>query len=330
MAMLAKITVISILISLSVTAFAGNNLLDIKKLAEAFQFPHESLKVEDYTETEKQLNTSIRENSAFKEYGLITSENLILSYKITSTKPYTFYPLIVTVAKKGSYYTPEVLNSMEVTGRLPEVSYLKGGRLPYGDFPITAKQKAFLCMGKIIIPDEPVESNFDPPGVTRIVGGWPIEKPATISYLQVNNSDIEIKISLQYTFSVPEELKKVEGGESYHQNFVDFDAREALIESSDPSVIVLTKLFRVINEVALEAPALTPFLKKESTLIPQIEDEFNEPEEITETKTKLDTAWVPQSQPSETSWRWLVGFFILAALIGSTVKRYYSKRVGSR
>ena len=55
-----------------------------------------------------------------------------------------------------------MLRNTEITGHLPEVSYLKGGRLPYGNFSITATQKAFLCMGDIVIPDESVESDFPP------------------------------------------------------------------------------------------------------------------------------------------------------------------------
>ena len=60
MAMLKIITIISILILSSVTAFAENELLNLKKLADALQFAHESLKVEDYTEAEEPLNIKLR------------------------------------------------------------------------------------------------------------------------------------------------------------------------------------------------------------------------------------------------------------------------------
>ncbi len=257
-----KILLTILFISASVvSAFADGQMLDLKRLAAALQFPYENLKVEDYLEAEKGMHAVVKVHNAFKKFKPVAPENVLLAYKITSNEPYTFFPIIITVVKKGSYYTPEIVKLIEDTSRAPEVSYLQGGRLPFGDFAIRDQQKAFLYMREILLPAEPMQYDFDPPGVTRMMGGWPSLMPATISILQVENSDVEIKVSMQYTFPNGEELKKVAGGEVYHLNFSDLDSKEALTESNDPSVIILPKLFKALNEVALDAPALAQYRK---------------------------------------------------------------------
>jgi hypothetical protein len=217
---------------------------------------------------------------------------------------------------------------IEDTSRAPEVSYLQGGRLPFGDFSITEQQKAFLYMRDILLPAEPMQYDFDPPGVTRKMGGWPSLMPATISILQVIDSVVEIKVSMQYTFSVAEELRKVAGGEVYHMNFSDLDSKEALIESNDPSVIILPKLFKALNEVVLDAPALAPYLKKETT--PAATPESKAPPlpptaEKTDSSPQEKPTEVKKPLPKENSWLWLIGLIALLSLVGLVVKRYFSK-----
>ncbi len=314
------------LISFSISASADVQNIDLIKVAKALQFPYDKLKVEDYTIAEKSINIQVASDSLYKRHKTLNPDTILLAYKITSVEPYTFYPIIITVVKKGSYYNPEMVKLIDDTSRVPEVSYAKGGRLPFGDFSLTDQQKAFLLMGDVLLPDEPVQSYFDPPGSTRIVGGRPIVRPAYISYLQVANSDVEIKISVQFTFSEPKDLIKVTGGEVYHLNFFDIDSKVAISESNDPSVIILPKLFKALNEVALDAPALAQYLKKESAPSASANQEPKQPEKPTVSTPQEQAAAVVKPQPKETSWLWVIGSIALLAIIGFLVKRHFSKR----
>jgi hypothetical protein len=324
--MIKIILIMTFLMLFKVSVSAETQTFDLRKVAEALQFPYENLKVEDYLEAERGLYEAVEVHHRFKNYNPTAPENILLAYKITSDKPHTFFPIIITVVKEGSYYTPELLKSINYVSGLPEVSYIKGGRLPYGDIPISDQQKAFLGVGEVMLPSEPMQIPFDTPGAIQIPGGWPVLRPAIISYIQAANSDVEIRILIQQVFCDAKDLIKIAGGEVYYKNLSDFDGNVALSESDDPSVIILPKLFKALNEVVLDAPALAPYLKKEKVSNTPKNEEIKEIEKPTKTENNVTTSQVTKPQPKESSWLWLIGLIVLLSVLGLSAKYYFSKR----
>jgi hypothetical protein len=324
-----RLAIFNIVFSIS---FAKSEIINLKEIAKSFNFPVEKLVLEDYTDVEKLLYST---KMPFEQQAPFPPENIYVVYKITSSIPNSFHPIIITVVKEDSYLTENVKNNMSLIDKLPEKNLQQGGRLPFGNFKISEKFNGYLYHEEMRVP-----AKLTPiPGQSPvIVNDTPMTQPSTLSFISFPNSKIDVRIAKYDNFSLPHNLVKIPGGERYYAMFNDAevidDPNELPKEAMEQTVI---SLFRNLNLTVINSQLLVPYLnatdsnvKPQLVVDPILTKEKQEPDKINispEIKKQEDstTKREIQKQNKENSWLWLIGLISLLSLVGFALKRHFEK-----
>ncbi len=212
------------LITLSAWVIAGNCLgytLDNTVIGNALGYPHTQLVVTDVTEAERKLYTTTVEGEGDGLRAHIEPDRILQSVRITSRIRQTFYPILVTVAKKGTFLSPQFRNLVEMLNAIPADERKKQGMKHLGRFSIENVGAGGCVIASIRIPSSVKEMTE------------PFFGMSVVTELRLENESADIRVAMFLTLDeggrVP--LLKVDGGETYYATFNSTSG----FEDSDPA-----------------------------------------------------------------------------------------------
>jgi hypothetical protein len=178
-----------------------NGRLDAQALALIFGYPADQLVITDATEVERQLYS-------IPTLPTIPPEDIYAAYRITGKTPATFFPLMITIAKQGTYLAEEHTDYMKMLDSLPpaEKAKLKSGDLG----PMTIEG---LGAGGV---------RFGPMRTAPSANSaHPLGNSALIAELRMPEQKVDVRIAMSavHDGKPGANLIKVPGGESYHAHF---------------------------------------------------------------------------------------------------------------
>ena len=314
---------------------------DLVKIGKALGFPADQMIIEDYLQTERFIYTT----QSVVEAGNQTSppfspEHILKAYKIMGKNPSSFLPIIITIVDKDTYESDRMKSLRSRLAPIVEKPSAEGGRLPYGDFEISATEIGFFLIDEIRTPAHPLYEKSGSLEIGLYVNDCPQTAMSHISFLQVANSNVDLRIA-QYKGieDYTKDFELVLGGEKYFNRFsypnLDDDGNQVgpQIKRIEPFDQMIIEVFKALNTEVLESPILNSFRKDQKPSAPVIVPNITVPaqpiiSEETKTLPVQTTSEISSPPPKEKSWLWLWIITLLAALslIALFVKRLKVKR----
>ena len=211
----------------------------VADIALAFHFPTNELVITDATRDSK----------------LISNNSILHAYKITSKNPFAFYPVLISVAKEGTFVNEGSKLLLRQIDSLPEGPVSSGGRGPLGSLPLSTGINGGIYFGEIAVPppDEPFELS--------------VSRMAMYSCANIPSKRVDVRVAVLATFA-EDKLVKISGGELYYRMFGTQDQTTGAVEaiSVDKSLrAAFTSIDRAVyetlpakNENIADAPTAAP------------------------------------------------------------------------
>ena len=286
-----------------------------QNLGELLGYPGNEIVITNITDEERQLWSNPTAHERRQGIPMPDPKTLIAAYKVNGRTASTFYPMLIWIGATGTFLNSSTQQTLDLitSGEAKPVN--QGGRGQFGSQSFEEIGKGGIYLGKIKLPSRNREMSE------------PQEKMALISILHQPTRNLDYRIALMPNLEGSVDLIPMPGGERYFETFNQLNDDE-----SEPRYDV-AKLFLNLNQLVdteysltEQSPAPPPIQKDRQANLTNIPTngtiQNNQPSNQVSQNIEL---------PRENiSWRWLVGFFISITLTGFTVKRYYSKRVGSR
>ncbi|NJR41739.1 MAG: hypothetical protein HC767_02790 [Akkermansiaceae bacterium] len=194
--------------------------INLQQVAKVLHFPEKHLILEDYLTAERSayIHQNLDEWQNKKTIPF-PPDHIYQAYRITSDIPHAFYPIIIAVAKKGSYqdekfeqHIEEIENSRKLP-RPPHGIYTFADA--FGKISINHEIEGFFTLDEIRVPAIPLLIEDTDPPKEVLVNNFPKTKPSNVVIFQIPNNDVEVRISQYTSFNRYHELVKVDGGENY-------------------------------------------------------------------------------------------------------------------
>lgn len=213
----------------------GMNAIPSKEdLGAILGYPASEILITDVTSEERQVLElpSARERRA-QNPKVLSGNQLVAAYYVRAKDPETFYPIIIFVAKEGTFLTEEVKKTLTDLSAAPDRPISKGGKGPLGDFKFIEASESGIYMGKVKRPSR--DSAMSEPQ----------ERMAMVSVLRLATEPLDVRIAFMAALEKGVELKPISGGEQYFQNF------GATAEESASQAAVVRGMVSRVNALVL-------------------------------------------------------------------------------
>jgi hypothetical protein len=193
---------------------------DAKMIGEAFGFPPDQLVISDVLAQEKEIY-SIQTSRESREGQAppVRPEDLLAAYRITGRVKNTFFPVLLTVAKGGSFLAGDVLETIkQLEAYAVETEKSDGNKPSFGIFTTDSSSLGGIFLGKLLMP-----SRFQQESEPQL-------HMAIICELRFENEGVDVRMAQRKAFDgeVRHDLISAPGGETY---FKAFGPREPYDES---------------------------------------------------------------------------------------------------
>ena len=272
---------------------------DVADLGRVLWYPSSELIVEDVTQKEREIYSTPTNRE--KRNGLsppIDPGKLISVYRITGKVPSSFYPILISVAKEGTFLSKKTQDIIEGLAASLDGPVVKGGRGPFGTFSLGDMGKGGLILGKIRVPSRVKEMTE------------PQEKTAIISELRLPGQRIDVRIAFMSALDEGSILTERKGGERYFESFA---SRE---EATENPRYDLPQLFEALNKVAISA-ADADDQRPKTMSAPQKSKDDGAP---TLKPGELTTTLPPSANGTNRVWLWVTGLIVTLLVLWSLLK----------
>ncbi len=219
-------TILLVMALYSSAAKADESPVSLAALAAAFRFPVSELITQNVTEDDRKVNGNA----------------VVSTYQISSKTPFAFYPVLITVAREGTFITNETRQVLNRLDSEPEGLISKGGRGPLGNLPLGDDISGGLLIGEIRV--SPTRQPFDRPEM----------RMAVFSTANIPSKQLDIRIAMLAAFQGGKDLIMVPGGESYYQAFSDPSDDKNYAEPPPRPEFDVRGLFTVLTELVRKSP----------------------------------------------------------------------------
>lgn len=178
----------------------------VEALGQALGYPSDQLVVTDVTAEERALMPYKFPSGRKAEPPNLTPENVLEFYRITGKDARTFYPILITVAKEGTFFSPKSREIIDLFEAHKDDPQSRGGGM--GWYSIPGLGDAGLFFGSI-----QVRTVKHPEWKSATNAG------AFVSEVRVPALKQEIRIALMIALDEEGELIPIPGGETYFATF---------------------------------------------------------------------------------------------------------------
>ena len=170
---------------------------NVEVLGQILGYPSDQIIVTDVTAREREIVVNPPRSWEPAKAG-VPPENIVESYRVTAKDPRTFHPIVITIGKEGTYFSPRSQELIEEFDSHKEAPLSKGGGL--GRFTISGVGEAGLFLSEIRVPTIAM---------------------AMVSEIRVPALKREIRIAWMAALDVQgqSELVAIPGGETYYALF---------------------------------------------------------------------------------------------------------------
>lgn len=277
--------------------FGNESPVDLARTAAAFHFPASELIIEDALTGERKVN------------GI----GVLSAYRIRSKTAFAFYPILITVAKEGTFLTDETKKLLNSVDSIPEGLVAKGGRGPFGTLSLGNDAIGGLMMGDILVP-----ATLPPFDHHEFAA-------ALFSAVRLQSKKIDIRIAVLWAFPHAANLVSVPGGELYYQTFSEPGGDKNYDEPPPQPEFDFRETFTALNELVRKSP-----LVANARDIGNSAKAANRAETPPRTTTPLisglqttpvaDTP-APNAERRAPVWPWAAGIVALIVIVGFVLKR---------